>query len=34
VDVPLTNTANFTQTMSAASDVSLNLMRIGLDYRF
>ncbi len=34
VAVPLTNTPNFAQTMSATSNVSLHLMRIGLDYRF
>ncbi len=34
VDVPLTNSPAFTQTMSVANDVSLHLMRIGLDYRF
>lgn len=34
VGVPVTNTPTFAQTMSATSNVSLQLMRIGLDYRF
>ena len=34
VAVPLTNTPNFAQTMSATSDVELHLIRIGFDYRF
>jgi len=34
VAVPLTNTPNFAQTMSATSDVTLHLMRVGLDYHF
>ena len=32
--VPLSNSPAFTQTMSASSDVSLRLLRIGFDYRF
>ena len=34
VAVPLTNTPDFAQTMSATSKVSLHLIRIGFDYRF
>jgi opacity protein-like surface antigen len=34
VDVPVTNTSSFAQTMSVTSKVSLQLLRIGLDYRF
>jgi outer membrane immunogenic protein len=34
VGVPVTNTPNFAQTMSATSSVSMHLMRIGFDYRF
>lgn len=33
-DVPVTNTPAFAQTMSVSSEVSLQFMRIGLDYRF
>ncbi len=33
VGVPLTNTPGFTQTMFATGDVSLHLVRIGVDYR-
>lgn len=34
VDVPLTNSPAFTQTITANSEVSLHLLRVGLDYRF
>ena len=34
VSVPVTNTPAFAQTMTATSKVSLQLMRIGFDYRF
>jgi outer membrane immunogenic protein len=34
VDVPVTNTASFAQTMSVTNDVTLQLLRIGFDYRF
>ena len=34
VSIPLTNSPSNTQTMSATSKVSLQFMRIGLDYRF
>jgi len=34
VAVPVTNTPAFAQTMSATTKVSLQLMRVGLDYRF
>ena len=33
-DVPVSNTPNFRQTISASSDVRLHLLRIGFDYRF